>query len=139
MLTEMAEGALRPAAGLRQRRLPAALEEVAAGIFARYPVPEGAPEDFWSEALALVRERLEATQAAAPRPVREVAEPMAKLIYDALPLHKIIVTHDYDYIRNNLRMNLLRAYEDLLAAGDLPAIADDLLGPTDPSGPERRP
>lgn len=128
MLAEMLEGAIRPAAGLRQRRLPAAIEEVAASVFARHPLPAGAPDDFWDEARKLVRERLEATQASAPRPVRKVAEPMAKLIHAALPIHKDIVAHDYDYIRNNLRMNLLRAHEDFLKVADLEALADDLLG-----------
>lgn len=128
MLAEMLEGAIRPAAGLRQRRLPAAIEEVAASVFARHPLPAGAPDDFWQEARQLVRERLDATQASAPRPVRKVAEPMAKLIHAALPIHKDIVEHDYDYIRNNLRMNLLRAHEDFLKVAGLESLADDLLG-----------
>jgi hypothetical protein len=128
MLAEMIEGEIRPAAGLRQRHLPAAIENVAASVFARYPLPAGAPDDFWQEARQLVSERLEATQAGAPRPVRKVAEPMAKLIHRALPIHKDIVEHDYDYIRNNLRMNLLRAHEDFLKVADLGALADDLVG-----------
>ena len=53
---------------------------------------------------------------------------MARSVFDALPLHKEIVTHDYDYIFNNLRMNLLRAHEDFIAAAQLREIADDLLG-----------
>jgi hypothetical protein len=76
----------------------------------------------------LVEERLAATQLGAPRPVREMPEPMARTVFGALPLHKEIVTRDYDYIFNNLRMNLLRAHEDLLKTGDLPAITEDLLG-----------
>jgi hypothetical protein len=128
MLAEMVEGVIRPAAGLRQRQLPAALERLAAEVFARHPLPAGAPEDFWIEARKLVRARLDATQADAPRPVRKVAEPMARLIHQALPIHQDLVAHDYDYIRNNLRMNLLRAHEDFLKVADLPALAEDLLG-----------
>jgi hypothetical protein len=127
MIVEMVEGAIRPAAGIRQRRLPDALMQVVDDVFARHPVPAGAPDTFWTDARALVRERLDATQSGPPRPVRKVAEPMAKLIHKALPLHPNLVSHDYDYIRNNLRMNLLRAYEDFVEAADLEKLARDLL------------
>jgi hypothetical protein len=128
MVAEMVEAALRPHAGIRQRQLPAALEAIAADVFARYPLPEGAPEAFWDDALALVRERLQATQAGPPRPVKDMTKPSARMIYDALPLHKEIVTHDFDYIRNNLRMNLLRFHEDFLAAARFESLVPALLG-----------
>ncbi|HEY6631748.1 MAG TPA: hypothetical protein VIZ90_09870 [Rhizobiaceae bacterium] len=128
MVAEMAEGALRPIAGMRQRKLPGVLANLAKQTFAKYKVPEGATEEFWAEAAELVEARLEATQAGPPRPVRKIPDPTARLVFDVLPIHKDIVTNDYDYIFNNLRMNLLRAHEDLLKAGDLEAVVDDLLG-----------
>jgi hypothetical protein len=127
MIAEMVEGVLRPAAGLRQRHLPAALEKLSLETFARYPVPERAPESFWGDALDLVRERLEATQGQAPRPVRDMPNPTARAIFDALPLHKDVVTNDYDYIFNNLRMNLLRIHDDFLEVAKLEPLAEDLL------------
>jgi hypothetical protein len=127
MVAEMIEGVLRPAAGLNQRHLPEALEKLARDIFARYPVPERAPDSFWNDALDLVRERLAATQAGPPRPVREVPHPTARLVFKALPLHKDVVTHDYDYIFNNLRMNLLRIHDDFLDVARLDVLARDLL------------
>jgi hypothetical protein len=129
MITEMIEGALRETAGLRRRRLPGALRAVAESTFAKYPPPLGVEADFWPRALGLVEERLEATQAALVRPVREMPDPCARLVFDALPIHKDILTNDYDYIFNNLRMNLLRAHEDFLNRADLPVLVDDLLGP----------
>ena len=39
MVAEMVEGALREAAGLRQRGLPAALEKLALASFSKYPCP----------------------------------------------------------------------------------------------------
>jgi len=127
MIVEMVEGVVRPAAGIRQRQLPAALMKVVDEVFSRRPVPAGAPDTFWTDARALVRERLDATQAGPPRPVRKVAEPMAKRIHGALPLHHTLVSHDYDYIRNNLRMNLLRAHEDFIAVANLEQLTRDLL------------
>jgi hypothetical protein len=64
----------------------------------------------------------------AARPVREMASPMARLIYDRLPIHKQIVRHDYDYIFNHLRMNLLRAHEDFEALAEPQALVEALLG-----------
>jgi hypothetical protein len=130
MIAEMVEGVLRPAAGLRQRQLPAALERVAQDAFARYPVPEGAPGTFWSDALDLVHERLAETQERAPRPVRQTPNPTARAIFNALPLHKDVVTNDYDYIFNNLRMNLLRIHDDFLDVIRREPLVDDLLGKT---------
>jgi hypothetical protein len=128
MVAEMTEGALRPAAGMRQRKLPGVLTDMARQTFSRYKVPEGVADDFWTEAAGLVETRLAATQAGPPRPVRDIPDPTARKVFDALPIHKEIVTNDYDYIFNNLRMNLLRAHEDLLKTGNLDAIANDLLG-----------
>ena len=91
-------------------------------------MPAGVEDDFWTEGLRLVRERLAATQSGAPRPVRKVAEPMARLIHGALPIHQNLVSHDYDYIRNNLRMNLLRAHEDFIRIADIETLARDLAG-----------
>lgn len=129
MIAEMVEGVLREPAGLRQRRLPQALGRVCRAVFARHPVPPGLPGDFWDEAAALADERLAATQASAPRPVRQIPDPLAKLVFRTLPIHESIVTNDYDYIFNNLRMNLLRFHSDFLDTVDAPALVDDLLGP----------
>jgi hypothetical protein len=129
MVAEMVEGALREAAGLRRQSLPAALDALMRDAFEKYPIPTEEGPDFWERAADLVRERLDSTQAHAPRPVREMPKPMARAIFDVLPMHKDVVTNDYDYIFNNLRMNLLRAHEDFLAAARLDALADDLLGP----------
>jgi hypothetical protein len=128
MVAEMTEGALRPVAGIRQRKLPGVLANLARQTFSKYNVPEGMADNFWTEAAALVEARLAAMQAGPPRPVRNIPDPAARLVFNALPLHKDVVTNDYDYIFNNLRMNLLRAHEDLIKAGNLEAIAEDLLG-----------
>ncbi len=128
MMAEMVEGVLREPAGIRQRRLPGVLVHLAGQVFSKYPVPAGAGEGFWNDAAQLVAERLDATQAGLPRPVRDIPDPTARLVFDALPMHKDVVTNDYDYIFNNLRMNLLRAHEDFMASANVRAVADDLLG-----------
>ena len=63
-----------------------------------------------------------------PRPVREIPDPLARMVFETLPIHPDLLTSDYDYIFNFLRMNILRAHEDLLELADRPAITDELLG-----------
>ena len=128
MVAEMVEGTLREPAGMRQRGLPSALEQLARSTFAQYPVPGSAPDRFWDDAAVLVRERLDSTQAGAPRPVRDLPDPLARMVFEAVPIHPELLTNDYDYIFNFLRMNLLRAHEDLLELADRAAIVDELLG-----------
>lgn len=125
MVAEMVEAALRPSAGLRRRLLPGVLDAAAGEIFARYD-EIGADEK--QAASAYVQARLQDTQSGPPRAVRDMVTPSARVVFEALPIHRDIVTNDYDYIRNNLRMNLLRAHEDFLARADLPALEEDLLG-----------
>jgi hypothetical protein len=131
MVAEMVEGSLREAAGIRQRHLPERLTALAKEVFSRYPVPAGEEPAFWTFGLGLVEEQLAKTQGGSPRPVREMPKPMARAVFNVLPMHKDIVTNDYDYIFNNLRMNLLRAHEDFIKAADLRAVADGLLGAVD--------
>lgn len=131
MVAEMVEGALREAAGIRQRHLPERLTGLAQEIFDRYPSPAGEDPAFWTLALGLVEEQLAKTQAGPPRPVRQLPKPMARAVFNVLPMHKDVVTNDYDYIFNNLRMNILRAHEDFINVADLKSVADDLLGAAD--------
>lgn len=127
MVAEMVEGSLREPAGIRQRQLPERLTGLAREVFSRYAVPAGEGPDFWTLGLGLVGEQLAETQSGPPRPVREMPKPMARAVFNVLPMHKDIVTDDYDYIFNNLRMNLLRAHEDFLGVADLQSVADSLL------------
>lgn len=129
MMTEMVEGTLREPAGSRNHCLPEVLEKVALASFARYPVPEGSPLSFWEDAAVLIRQRLDATRAGPPRPVREIPKPLARTVFEMVPIHPDLLTNDYDYIFNFLRMNLLRAHEDFLAQADRSALVDELLGP----------
>jgi hypothetical protein len=127
MLLEVVDADLREAAGLDQRNLPAALERLARQLVERYPVPNGAPPEFWDEQLQIVSERMRIISGEAARPIEKMAVPIARVVFDRLPIHKEIVRHDYDYIRNNLRMNLVRAHEDFLAVARPQEIVADLL------------
>lgn len=128
MIIEVIDADLREAAGIRQRKLPSALGALAASITDRYPVPLGADSDFWTRQLDLLKERVKIITAEPARPIEKMAEPLARVIFNRLPIHKEIIRHDYDYIRNNLRMNLVRAHEDFIDVARPREIVSDLLG-----------
>jgi hypothetical protein len=86
------------------------------------PTASGAPRSIF------VSQRLAATQDGPPRPVREAPKPCARLISNALPLHKDVVTHGYDYIFNNLRINLLRIHDDFIYVLKPDSVVAHLLG-----------
>ncbi|HSO48169.1 MAG TPA: hypothetical protein VLQ68_09590 [Rhizobiaceae bacterium] len=128
MILEVVDADLREAAGLRQRQLPAALEAVARQVIARHPVPQGAPAEFWDREFELIAERMKVITGEPARPIEKMAAPMARKVFERLPIHKDIVQHDYDYIRNNLRMNLVRTHEDFLALARPDELVAELLG-----------
>jgi hypothetical protein len=128
MLLEVVDADLREAAGLRQRSLPAALEKLAWGVMERYPVPHGAPEDFWQREREIIAGRMKVISAEPARPIEKMAAPLARMVFARLPIHENIVRDDYDYIHNNLRMNLVRAHEDFLFLARPAGIVADLLG-----------
>jgi len=133
MLLEVVDADLREAAGLRQRNLPAALEKLASGIMERYPVPHGAPEDFWQREREIIAGRMKLVSAEPARPIEKMAAPLARTVFARLPIHKDIVRDDYDYIHNNLRMNLVRTHEDFLVLARPGSIVSSLLGEPSPS------
>lgn len=128
MMAEMVEGALRPHAGPQIAPLRSGLEALAQDVFARYPVPDGADGDFWQQAGQLVAERLQIAQSRPPRPVSKLPNPLARRVFEAVPIHPSIITNDYDYIFNFLRMNLLRAHEDFENQADMPALVEAITG-----------
>lgn len=126
LVSEMVEAALRAAAGVDRPQVAAAVEEIARAAHSSYPVPTGFTEAQWAERFDLVSRRMAAVMGQPARPVREMPDGMAKLVFEALPIHPSIVRNDADYIHNNIRMNLLRAHDDFLAAADLPRLAATL-------------
>jgi hypothetical protein len=128
MVLEVADATLREAAGLRQRELPDALAKLGIGVIERYEIPAFVEPGYRQRQAAVVRKRMDELVGQAALEIRQIARPMARLVYANLPLHREIVKYDFDYIHNNLRMNLVRAHEDFIATADPAAIVADLLG-----------
>jgi hypothetical protein len=133
MLTEMVEGVLRPAAqALDEQRLRDTLVALATDVRGTLVPPAVVDKNTWDAQAGLVAERLAQAGLAAPRPVRDLASPLARSVFDTLPIHESLLTNDFDYIFNNLRMNVLRAHEDFLEVADPPALVSQLIGSSRP-------
>jgi hypothetical protein len=128
LVSEMTEAALRPDASIDRPRVAAAIAEIARDIYFGYPAPDGLTEKHWADRFAIVTERLAELEGRPAQPVRAMPKGLSKLVFEALPIHPSIVRNDADYIHNNVRMNLIRAHDDLLAAADLPRLARALGG-----------
>lgn len=128
-ITEMVDAALRPAAGENGEVVTATLTRCARHVLQRYPVPQGEAVDFWTQEIATLEERMGKVGLRPPRPVKDIPIPTAKVIYDLLPIHAQLRGHDYELIKNNLRMNLCRSYEIFIHRADLDALTADLLKP----------
>jgi hypothetical protein len=119
VVSEMVEAALRPAAGIARPQVAAAVENVARTAYMDYEPPAGMTEEEWTKRFVLVTDRLAEAAGRPAQPVRAMPKGMADLVFESLPIHPTIVRNDADYIHNNMRMNLLRAHDDFLAAADL--------------------
>jgi hypothetical protein len=119
----MVEGALRPHVGDSILGLTdgivAAVERVTAG----HEAAAGMEAGFWIAARRRIEERLRHASLAAPRAVKEIPKEDYQAFFDQLPIHESLRGHDFLLVRNNLRVNLCRAYETFIARADLPVLA----------------
>jgi hypothetical protein len=127
-VAEMVEGVLRPYAHRDLNRLAERLAHLAERTFASHGLPEGAPKNFWSDAVARLEHRLALAQLHAPRPVRDIPKTEIEAILESLPIHPSLRREDFELLQNNLRINLVRIYEDFLARADRATLGADLTG-----------
>lgn len=118
----MADAALRPFAADRNVALADGLVAAVSRITGRYRVPSGMAPDFWRTAFQDVERRLRRASLAAPHAVKDIPKDDFRAFFDRLPIHENLRGHDAMLVRNNLRVNLCRAYETFIARMDAPAL-----------------
>lgn len=128
MIAEMVESHLRPESGGRRSEIVARLTLLADGLRSGKSLPEDADAAGWAAQDQMVAEALSRTAFQPARPVRMMPEPLARTIHAALPMDSSVVEADYDYIFNNLRMNLLRAHDEFSQRAVPRGLVDSLLG-----------
>jgi hypothetical protein len=127
MVTEMAEGLLRPHCVERPFQLHQALLEIAREVFEAFPLPPEAEPDFWKLALDRLDRDLGQAGLAPAKPWREIPERHAREIFTLLPIHKRVKSHDFAMFQNNLRFHLTEIGAEFEEKCDLAALARDLL------------
>jgi len=124
----MVDAALRPLAPDRAAALADGLVGAVDRVVGRYDVPAGFPPDFWTGARDEIEGRLRRASLARPHAVKDIPKEEFKTFFGRLPIHKDLRGYDFVLVRNNLRVNLCRAYETFLARMDGPALVALLTG-----------
>jgi hypothetical protein len=127
MVTEMAEGLVRPHCANRILELHAALVGIAREVYAGFPLPDDAGPDFWRRAVEALDQDLGQAGLGPPRPWREIPERFSRAIFDVLPIHRRVKTHDFGMFQNNLRFHLTELGAEFEEKADLGKLAQDLL------------
>ena len=124
-LAVMVEGVLRADAG-DPERMRAGLVTAAASAWRAHVPPAGTDPAIWTVAEASLAERLARVAAAPPQPVKDIPLATADAFFANLPIHPDLRSYDFRLVTNNLRGNLLGAYEAFLGSVDAPALARSL-------------
>lgn len=126
----MADAALRAYAPGEVVALCDGLVASALRVVKRYDTPPGMEPDFWIRAGKTIEERLRRASLAAPQAVKDIPKAQFQTFFEQLPIHASLRGYDFVLVRNNLRVNLCRAYETLLARMDAPALVALLTAPS---------
>jgi hypothetical protein len=121
-----------PSKGCCARTWPGSVGQLAQALvgmgertFASHGLPGGAG-GFLGQSHQRLEKRLALAQLHAPRPVREIPKTDLEAVLASLPIHPSIRGHDFELLQNHLRINLVRIYEDFLAAADRDRLATEL-------------
>ncbi|MGE4252657.1 MAG: hypothetical protein AB7F09_24950 [Parvibaculaceae bacterium] len=126
MVTEMAEGMIRPHAA-DALALHAALAAIGRSVFAEYALPSGQSPGFWQDASATLDHDLGVAGLGQPKPVHEIPLARAREIFDHLPVHETLRQHDFVMFRNTLRFHMAEIGTEFSERADLKALAQALV------------
>ena len=127
MVAEMAEGLLRPHCAERLLELHTALLGIAREVFSAFPVPPQAAAGFWQTALETLDQDLGQAGLGHVKPWREIPGRHARQIFDLLPIHDRVKSHDFSMFQNNLRFHLTEIGAEFEEITDLQKLVRDLL------------
>jgi hypothetical protein len=123
MVSEIAEGILRPHFGEGRQAGFAEFKELALDVFDRYPVPEALSKAEWFTSRSELDRRLDLIALHPPKPAMDVPEPFVDDYFALMPIHEKLRGRDYATTRNYLRVTLCNVHETLLNRVNGPAVA----------------
>jgi hypothetical protein len=127
MVTELADGLLRPAAADRQAQFDT-LRALALSVFDRYPAPEPLGAEAWRALRLDLENNLQRINMHAPKRAKDIPEPYVEKYFDLMPIHEKLRTAEFPTIGNYLRVTAINIYVELEKRADVPALAAMLSG-----------
>jgi hypothetical protein len=113
MVTEVAEGILRPEVRHYRRQALDALISIVMAVFDGYPVPPQLGASAWREARQELAHRLDLIGTHAPKWAKDVPLPYAQIYFDNMPIHEKLRAPDYLAIHNYLKVSLINIHDEL--------------------------
>ena len=126
MVAEITEGILRAQAGDDRRAVLDSLNSLVLSIFDRYPFPAQLAKAEWLEARRELARRLDLVGVHAVKFAKDVPEPFAESYFALMPIHERLRGHDYQTIRNYLRVTSCNIHEEFEKRADIAALVEDL-------------
>jgi hypothetical protein len=123
---EIVEGILRPHVGDDRRAVLDSLSTLVLSIFDRYPFPAQLAKDEWLEARRELARRLDLIGIHAVKFAKDVPEPFAESYFALMPIHEQLRGHDYQAIRNYLRVTACNIHAEFERRADIVALVEGL-------------
>lgn len=108
MVTEVAEGLLRPLTADETEKLRA----LVLSIFDGYSVPEVLDEDAWRGLRGELANRLQHISLHPPKPAMDIPENFAKEYFELMPIHEKLRGRDFTTTHNYLRVTLCNIHDE---------------------------
>ena len=119
MVAEIVEGILRAQAGDDRRAVLDALNSLVLSIFDRYPFPAQLAKEEWLDARRELARRLDLIGIHAVKFAKDVPEPFAESYFALMPIHEKLRSHDYQTIRNYMRVTACNIHDEFEKRADL--------------------
>src|SRR5687767_8671030 len=123
---EIVEGILRPHVADDRRAVLDSLSALVLSIFDRYPFPAQLAKDEWLEARRELARRLDLIGIHAVKFAKDVPEPFAESYFALMPIHEQLRGHDYQTIRNYLRVTACNIHAEFEKRADITALVEGL-------------
>jgi hypothetical protein len=127
MVTELAEGLLRPAAADRSAQFEA-VRALSLAAFDHYPVPAALGAPAWGALRLDLETNLERINMHAPKRAMDVPEPFYQQYFDLMPIHAKLRAAEFPTICNYLRVTLCNIRADLEKRADVARLVPQLAG-----------
>ena len=122
MVAEITEGILRAQAGDDRRAVLDALNSLVLSIFDRYPIPAQLAKAEWLDARCELARRLDLIGIHAVKFAKDVPEPFAESYFALMPIHEQLRGHDYQAIRNYMRVTACNIHDEFEKRADIAAL-----------------